>query len=336
MIRLAMVVVWCVFVSSLTCNPAWAEGPEMRLPADFRAFSPDSPWNQPIAPNPVISSESAAMIAKLKNDAQVLTCSTRKWTAPIFVIDSTTSALVKVTSTSDALHPSVDPDGDNIAADLPIPEGVWPDPERDGHLVLVDPVVKRAWEFSRFKIGPDGQVKASRIFSWDLSGPGFVKAFSGKKWWTIGATAAGLPLIGGLIRPAEFEAKKIEHALICALPTVRKAMTPEGRLEVCPPAARTDGVGQGAEFIPMGSRLQLDPSLDLDRLGLSKEAKPVAKALQRHGAILALSGASFKIFFQNMGSDDNYWKPYRLKDELAKIPVESFRVLDCALVVQGE
>ena len=311
-------------------------GLEMALPADFRCFSKDSPWNTPISPNPNVSPSSTVMISRLKAETGYLKCSYRKWTSPIFVIDSKDAPLRDVISTGNEVHPSVDPNGDNLVEGIPIPEGVWPDPKSDGHLILVDPNLKRDWEFSRFKIKSDGSITASRIYSWDLSGPGFTKPFSGKNWWTIGAVAAGLPFIGGLIKPTEFEALKIEHALICALPNIRKSMLPDQPPELCPPAARTDGRGYGADYIPMGSRLQLDPDLDLNGLGLSAPAKAVAAAMQNYGMFVGLSSGDFKIFFQNMGPDGKYWAPFRLKEELARIPIEYFRVLDCPLVVKGK
>ena len=215
-----------------------------------------------------------------------------------------------------------------------MPPGVWPDPAGDGHMILVDPKARRSWEFSRVHMGNAGPESASRIFVWDLDGPGFRPPFAGKAWWTTGTTASGLPLVAGLIKPAEFEAGRIEHALICAGPTIRKSLTPGGGLQLCAPAARTDGHGIGPEYIPMGARLRLDPSLDLDALGLSKPAQVVARAMQRYGLFMGISGATFKIFFQNIDPEGKYWSKYRLKDEMAKIPVSSFQVLPCETITR--
>ena len=211
--------------------PARAAGPCLLgqdLPAGFRAFAPDSPWNAPIAAKAAVDPQSGAMIHSLAARGGPLAPSTRKWTVPVFVIDAKNCPTVSVPTRSDVLHPSVDPDGDR-RADLPLPEGVWPDPSEDAHMVMVDPRAGKAWELSGVRLAGGRVASANRIYVWDLSGPGFVKPpFSGSAWWAVGATAAGLPLIGGVVGLAEFEAGRIDHALIGGVPNTRKSRQPGG------------------------------------------------------------------------------------------------------------
>jgi hypothetical protein len=49
----------------------------------------------------------------------------------------------------------------------------------------------------------------------------------------------------------------------------------------------------------MGARLQLDPSLNLSSLGLSRWQKTIARALQVYGAYVAESSTGLALFAQN-------------------------------------
>ncbi|QLA14848.1 hypothetical protein [Desulfolutivibrio sulfoxidireducens] len=305
----------------------------MNPPQGYRPFSADSPWNTPIAANAPAFPDSPAMIQTLFQTAGPLTCSFRKWTAPLFVVDSKACETVAVPSHKGELHPSMDEDGDGKVP-VPMPPGIWPDPAADGHLLLMDPGQGKAWELSQARMDGGRLVSASRIFIWDLRGSGVLPPFSGPSWWTAGAVASGVPFVAGLVTHAEFLSGTINHALICGLPTTRQSSTPGGLLELCPPASRSDGKAVGPDSIPMGARLALDPGLDLDALGLSEKVKPLVRAMQRYGLIVGLSSKTFQIYLQNMGPDGAAWNPFNLKNELAKIPASAFRVLACPLATR--
>lgn len=306
----------------------------MSLPAGFRAFSELSPWNTPILNPAEVDPFSKAMIIRLQREAVTLRGAFVKWTVPVHVIDSRLCPRVSVRSSSGEKNRDIDPDGNGIVEDVPIPPGIWPDPESDGHMVLVDPHARTSWEFSRFGRDTNGQYVASGISVWDLDGMGFRLPFEGRFWWTYGSNGAGTPLIAGLIRPEEIEAGEIRHALMCATPVNRKTSRPGGKLEVCPPASKTDGQGVGPDTIPEGARLQLDPSLDLNRLDLPPAVRIVARAMQQYGLIVTDSARDFKVYFQNLGPDGGKWGKWRDFDALNKIPISSFRVLKCDIVVK--
>lgn len=305
------------------------------LPAGYRPFAPDSPWNTPVAEDAALAPDSAAMIGRLAAVAGRLTASTRKWTIPLFVIDAAACPQIALPTNSKEFHPSVDPDGDG-RAETPMPQGVWPDPGQDAHMLLVDPAAGKAWDFSRVRLEAGQPASASRLYVWDLAGPGFDKPFDGPAWWTAGAVASGLPLVGGLVTLAEFKAGAVGHAILCALPTTRKSAAPGGPLELCPPASRTDGQEIGPDTIPMGARLQLDPGLDLAQFHFTPEVLALAKAMQRYGLIVGVSGDTFKIFLQNVSPDGAAWKPFGIESQLANIPTSAFRVLACPLVGKAE
>ncbi len=304
----------------------------MSLPAGFRAFSDLSPWNTPILNPAEADLHSKAMIGKLQQTAGTLRGAFFKWTVPVHVIDSARCPRVKVRSLGGAKNRDIDPDGDGIIEDVPIPPGVWPDPSKDGHMVLVDPQARQCWEFSRFGQNTNGGYVASGISVWDLDGLGFRLPFEGSYWWTYGSNGAGTPLIAGLIRPEEIEAGEIRHALMCATPINRKTSRPGGKPEVCPPASKTDGQGIGLDYIPEGAHLQLDPALNLNRLKLSPAVMIVARAMQKYGLFVTDGARDFKVYFQNVGPDGGKWRNWTGFDDLNKIPIESFRVLTCDIV----
>jgi|GEM_PF-2392609 hypothetical protein len=108
-----------------------------------------------------------------------------------------------------------------------------------------------------------------------------------------GGRAAGTSYCGGLIRPEEIEAGVINHALALDWPnnlTLSQSAANKAGIQVrVYPATNSDGTSTGTTgIIPMGSRLQLDPTLSdfqLQSMGLTKPADLViAHALQTYGA----------------------------------------------------
>lgn len=306
----------------------------MSLPATFLPFQPSSPWTTPIPAAPEIDPDSDLMISNLSAEVYDLGAAFVKWTTPVHVIDSAQARKVSVYSVKGPKNPDVDPNEDGIVENVPMPACVWPDPEQDGHMVLVDPVARKSWEFSRFGLDTNGNYIASGISIWDLNGAGYHAPFTGSYWWTYGSNGAGVPWIGGIIRPEEIAAGEIKHAILCATPVNRKCTVDGQKEQVCIPACKTDGWGIGTAYIPEGTRLQLDPNLDLDALKLSPETKVVARAMQKYGMIVSDNSSAFKTYFQNLGADGGAWANSPIPDELWKIPVSSFRVLKCNLVTR--
>jgi hypothetical protein len=97
--------------------------------------------------------------------------------------------------------------------------------------------------------------------------------------------ASGFCSATGAIRKAEMDAGRIDHALAVAWP--KDLILPT----YVSPASSSDGIS-GSGGIPMGSRLQLNPSLtdaQLKALGFPDYYLPVARAWQTYGAFVAES-----------------------------------------------
>lgn len=325
-----------------TPDPGTGNGYQgMSLPANFSIFNSESPWNKPIVSNPEIDPNSSRMIGKLQETLGTeasLKFNYNNWTVPVHVVDARYSIKRNVYSSdpNHLLSEAIDPDNNGIAENIPMPSELWQDPSTDGHLIIVDPYQKRSWEFGVAKLRADGHWDALKADTWDLTGVGYRQAF-GNRWWTNGARAAGVPMIAGLIRPEEIAAGVINHALAMSSPTNRlNSFGPNGwgRWEVCSPvASNTDGHGIGQEYIPEGARVQLNPNLDLNTLGLSAEAKIVAKALQVYGAYIVDNAPETILYMQNLGPDGGAWNTYPGLMDIQRLLVKHLRVLKCDLTI---
>lgn len=94
-----------------------------------------------------------------------------------------------------------------------------------------------------------------------------------------GSTASSLPATGGLMRIAELQAGRIDHALQLAVPDT------EAGAWVWP-AQRTDGGDTSPDAIPEGAHFRLDPTLDLNSLDMPPFTRMMAEAAQRYGLIV--------------------------------------------------
>jgi hypothetical protein len=102
----------------------------------------------------------------------------------------------------------------------------------------------------------------------------------------FGASASGLACTGGTILLSDVRQGSINHAINLAIPKTAVWS------RVSWPAQRSDGGDTSPQALPEGTRLRLDPSVDVDALGLHPLAAMVAKAAQKYGFILTdTSGA---------------------------------------------
>jgi hypothetical protein len=100
-----------------------------------------------------------------------------------------------------------------------------------------------------------------------------------------GASATGMPLAGGLITKEDVDRGQIDHALSLGLVNSgASSILRAGSFAF--PAQRSDGGSTAADSIPEGARLRLDPSLEIDSLGLSPFVQMLAEAAQRYGMIV--------------------------------------------------
>lgn len=308
-----------------------------------QVFSDNSPWNTPIENNPELEAKTVQMMQLVKDYSVAggypakLGLAYKQWTAPLHFVDSTTSIKQSVFfdaaayGSQEGFHDSVDPTGIGEVKNVPLPMSLWPDPQADGHMIIYDKATGLIYEFSRFR-WVSGVAYATKAAIFDSTSSGIQTAYSGQRWWMNNVRGSGLPFIGGLIRYTEFQSGEINHAVAFAGPTnrLKKLATNTWTKELCGPmATRSDGWEVGENTILEGARIQLNPNLNLDTLGLSADAKVIARAMQKYGGFMADNAPTFNIYFENLGPSNSYkWEQTGLGD-LTKIPLDQFRVLKC-------
>lgn len=301
------------------------------LPGTWRPFSDDSLWNTPIAADAKPHPESQLIMSFAASEAENLRLA-RSYTIPVWVVNSQNVPLVKVRS--DVIFDTWDRDRDGWSdVGAPVTVAMWAEPTKDGHLSIVDPLKKTAWEFSRFE--HDGTTPRCTTFNiWDLSGKGMASSEEGRRWSARGGRGSGFPLIAGLIRPEELAAGEIRHALVFTFSKNRRAA--DGRTIFLPPASRSDGRHAGHQYPIEGMRFQLDPALterDFDRWGLNREGKVLARALQKYGMFVGDNGGAMALQPQLLGptAEEHQRKWQSLfpgfYSNVGKIPTSSLRVV---------
>lgn len=164
---------------------------------------------------------------------------------------------------------------------VPIPLGTQVPPGSDGHLVVADPVSGKVfglWQASYSAVEDQWYATWGGIS--DLHGDG--RDYQGS------ATASNLSRYAAVIRISELQAGEIPHALFCASnmckPTTFRY-----------PAQKTDGDNAAGVAYPVeqGSRLQLDPSIDLAAIpNITPVELAIGRAWQKYGCYVGDKGGN--------------------------------------------
>ena len=239
--------------------------------APDRWYSDASPFNQRIAADAAADPSSAEMVRTLVSGGRLgFAISAKAWTAPVYYANADTRKYTVSLTASWAPKRAL--------AGVPIPANAQPDPEGDAHLTIMDPATGCEYDFWQARKNADGSWSASWGNATYTTGTGVLDG----GWAT---TASGFANALGKMRPEDFAAGAIPHALVFAFPYTKAG----GPVR---PATSSDGKSTVAGAIPEGARLQLDPGLDLDSLGLNRWQKVVARALQEYGMFLGDTGGT--------------------------------------------
>jgi hypothetical protein len=171
-----------------------------------------------------------------------------------------------------------------------MPTNATQSPDTDGHLMIVDDSTGCEYDFFAAKKATDG--------SWSAYGTATFKngMYASHSPWAV--RASGVALGAGLIRASEVQAGVIPHALAIALPNTDSST-------YVSPATHSDGRTAGG--IPMGARLQLNPSFDISTL--PADQRVIAKALQTYGAYVVETSGAVALYAQNTISTGSYRYP---------------------------
>jgi hypothetical protein len=241
-------------------------------------------WSNPLPKATALSPQSANYVKRLRASVRRdgAWINTTEWSTPVYTVGSD-QPTVGVTLDQ--------PPGFNVPlrqalAAVPIPDDARPSVDRDAHMVILQPSTDRMWEFwgARKTLLDGWHTRFGGMMENVSQNPGYFPSAPG---W--GATATGLPLIGGLMRASELAAGRINHVLSIAIPDVRANV-------YAWPAQRTDGPDESAKAIPEGTRFRLNPKLKLSKLDLPPVTKAMARAAQRYGVVVS-DGASNVTFY---------------------------------------
>ena len=259
-------------------------------------FSADSVWRQDISTAPV-ADDSAGMVAGLASQVAdhyggVAAFNVNAYTASYYEVGADTPRID--VAWDNCQNKKYTPkglvgDGGQLSR-VPVPADAVPARGRDAQLTIYSPSSDQLWELWRAK-EVDGGWQAcwgGRIDGVSRS-PGY---FTGG----FGASASGLAISGGMVWVDDARAGRIDHALSLAILNVRKWKT------VSWPAQRSDGGDESPAAIPAGTRLRLDPNLDLDGLGLTPTALMIARAAQRYGFIVTDRSGAVAVTAQSGGT----------------------------------
>jgi hypothetical protein len=255
-----------VALGLLAAPSAQASGYTPIRGTDF--FTPNGVWNQPLAADAPLASNSEMLSGTLNWEVANFGSwiNTSSYSTPVYTVPANQPNVVV---TLDQINPLLAAD----FAQVPLPPDARPAQGTDGHLVVWQPSTQTMWEF--------WQLHKDSSDNWHTSYGGKMTNVSSNPGYfqRNGATATGLPLVGGLMTLQEETDGVINHALQLAIPHAKAGTWVF-------PAQRSDGDSTSDTAIPEGTRFRLPASLNIDALKLPRQTAMMAKAAQKYGMIV--------------------------------------------------
>jgi hypothetical protein len=302
--------------------------------AAWRPFADSSPWNTPIAADAGVDPGSAQMILDFASvpGQGSFWINIQDYSVPVYFVDSTVTPQVTVVAGLGGTGFRTGAANDGVAQGsglAPIPSNAMPAAGSDRHLLVVDKKTRTEWGFYNAASSGAGWT-ADEASTQDLAGSGVRPPESVGPWWAgHGPRACGFGLMAGLITTDDIRAGHIQHALVIAYPHIRSST-------YTPPASSAQGTfgdAQPTRGIMCGGRIQLDPSLDLQTLGLSPSGLVLARALQEYGAFVGDYSGAVSLYADESPDALTFWASGSLgNDTASKIPLGRFRVLQLGTV----
>jgi hypothetical protein len=253
----------------------------------FNAFSPTSFWNTPLASNAALDPNSQGYVSDLVSQVNSygVWMNTTSYSIPAYVVPATQPTVTVHLSTWG-------PDLQQQFNAVPIPPGAKAAAGTDGSLTVWQPATDKMWDFWQLSQSSTGTWTARWGGEMDhvSTSPGYFTHSGQTSSW--GATASGLPLLGGLITIADLKRGYINHALAMAVPQASQGV-------FAWPAQRTDGRYTGGVAIPEGMRFRLDPSINVAALNLPYFEKMLAQAAQTYGIVVRDQSGCVSLYAQD-------------------------------------
>jgi len=282
-----------------------------------RPYDPASPWNVPIGADAVVDPDSKTKVKAIADNGERLTSEVDRFTIAVYGFDASTP---RHTVRLSGHFSSYDRGDDSrmgfgeapTVTHVPIPDDATASAGSDGQIVIWNPKTGVEYSFFQFARDASGHFTATNGSRYRTSRGNHGRFADG-----LSGRGAGTPYLAGLVRPWEIAEGRVDHALAFSYSSPSS--------EFVYPASKSDGDGVVGIDVPEGTRLQLDPSLDLDTLGLRPTAKIIAKALQRYGMYVIDNGGSSKVYLEDRRTAG--WDADVDRHMLEKIPLDRFRVV---------
>src|SRR6202035_1060669 len=198
-------------------SPYWVPTPGSAF------FSPSSVWNQPLGPDTPIDPSSNALVGTL---AQTVGAQQRGKYGPWISTSGFSTPIYTVPEGQPTVYvtlETINPYLQSALSAVPLPPEALPASGSDGQLVVWQPSTGTMWEFWRLHQTLSGwAAKWGGVMSNVTTSPGMYTpaAYPGARtYW--GATASGLPLLGGLITIQDLQQGRIDHALALGIPETK-------------------------------------------------------------------------------------------------------------------
>lgn len=292
-----------MFVSIL--SPLWVK----QANAAVTRFASGSFWDTTIPSYTPLHADSAALAANVANQVSGHGAS--------LVKDNGASTVYEVDASVPPVTVVPYDCGSGIAAGLaaqwqsvPIPFYAVPG-GASAQMVIYQPSSGTVWEFGKMQ-NVSGQWQACTGGQISTSSAGVFPS-------PYGITSSGLAVLGGQLSIQELQSGQINHAVGLNLPQTNG---------VTWPASQYGGSSPGSP--PMGQRFRIDPSVDVDGLGLSPVAKAIARAGQTYGFVVWNTGGTVGFTAENAASATSRGLPdpyASLSTSLSNFPWDKLQAL---------
>ncbi len=256
-------------------------------------FAASGVWNRPLDADAPLASDSSTLVSTLNWEVG----NYGTWINS----DHWSTGVYTVAADQPTVHVTLDQNKPRLQADfnqVPLPPDAHPAAGTDGHLVVWQPSTQTMWEF--WQLHTDGSGNWHTSYGGKMtnvsSNPGYFQQF--------GATATGLPIVGGLMTLQEETDGAINHALQIAIPHARAGVWVY-------PAQRSDGDNPQTSAIPEGTRFRLPANLFINPLW-PRQTQMMARAVQKYGMIVddQSGSVSFRAEDPYLFYQQNHFDPY--------------------------
>jgi hypothetical protein len=291
-----------------------ASSPQSREPC-ARPYAKASPWNRPVG-------HARGRPAGLEEQ---LTSDPSQYTFPVY--EATRRTPLR-TVRFDGWYSRVVANGTRLknvrgggaqVARVPIPARAMAAAGSDRQIIVVNRDTGEEWDMSHVRRASDGTYDVWNVgryvTRWSAVPP---RDDERQPYFLRGAK---IPYLAGLVRPCEIARGRISHALAFAYPKTTAQWVY--------PATHSDGTTAAGAGLPMGTRLQLDPSVGIetitDEWGCTGPCLTIARALQRYGMYLIDTSGRSKLMMEYDRTAN--WKGAVTESTPSAIPIERFRIV---------